>query len=86
MKKGYTPPETQKSVEVYTRPPQKKKFPQASSDCVYCGLCAKKCPREAITVERSQKLWKLDQNLCVSCGLCVKNCPKKCIEIIETND
>ncbi len=47
--------------------------------CVYCTLCAKKCPQEAIQVERASKTWKLDAEKCVGCGLCAASCPKKCL-------
>lgn len=83
MEKGYTKPNTTKSVETYTRPPQKKKFPRAKEECVFCGLCAKKCPKQAIKVDREAKEWHLDSQVCISCGLCAKNCPKQCIEMVE---
>lgn len=47
--------------------------------CVYCTLCAKKCPQEAITVSREDKTWAIDQDKCVNCMICVDKCPKKCI-------
>ena len=48
--------------------------------CVYCGLCAKKCPEGAITVDRPNKSWTIDSEKCVGCGLCISSCPKKCIK------
>jgi Formate hydrogenlyase subunit 6/NADH:ubiquinone oxidoreductase 23 kD subunit (chain I) len=47
--------------------------------CVYCTLCAKKCPQEAITVDRAEKTWKLDDEKCIGCGTCAGACPKKAI-------
>lgn len=47
--------------------------------CVYCTLCAKKCPVDAITVNRAEKTWEIDQEKCIKCMECVKVCPKKCI-------
>lgn len=47
--------------------------------CVYCGICAKKCPMEAITVDRANKVWQLDDEKCIACGTCADACPKKCI-------
>lgn len=47
--------------------------------CVYCTLCAKKCPQEAITVDRAGKTWKLDDEKCIGCGTCAAACPKKAI-------
>lgn len=52
---------------------------QDPEKCVYCTLCAKKCPQEAIIVERAEKVWKLDESKCVECGTCVSACPKKAI-------
>lgn len=49
------------------------------SKCVYCTLCAKKCPAGAIEVDRANKVWKLDDEKCIACGTCADACPKKCI-------
>ena len=50
-------------------------------ECVYCGLCAKTCPVEAITVDRAEKKWEVDKDTCVQCGACVDKCPKKCLSL-----
>ena len=52
---------------------------QVPSKCVYCTLCAKKCPAGALTVDRANKTWTLDEDLCVGCGTCAEACPKKAI-------
>ena len=49
--------------------------------CVYCGLCAKNCPCDALTVDRKEKVWKVDEDACVKCGACVDKCPKKCLSL-----
>ena len=49
--------------------------------CVFCGLCAKNCPEEAITVDRPNKSWTVDTDKCVLCGKCVSKCPKKCLKL-----
>ena len=54
---------------------------QDPSKCVYCTICAKKCPVGALEVDRANKTWKLDEDACVGCGTCAGNCPKKCIII-----
>lgn len=52
-----------------------------ASKCVYCTLCAKKCPVEALEVDRAAKTWVLDEDKCIACGNCAQVCPKKCIII-----
>ena len=52
---------------------------QDPSKCVYCTICARKCPAGALTVDRAGKTWTLDEDLCVGCGTCAEACPKKCI-------
>ncbi len=47
--------------------------------CVFCGLCARNCPAEAIRVDRAEKLWEVDKDACMKCGLCIEKCPKKCL-------
>ena len=47
--------------------------------CVYCGICGKKCPSNAIVTEREPKSWTLDPYKCIVCNVCVEVCPKKCI-------
>ncbi len=56
-------------------------LPKKGDACVYCSLCAKKCPVSALTVDRKTKTWKVDNELCVRCGVCAGVCPKKCIDI-----
>ena len=45
--------------------------------CVLCGICGKKCPTSAITVDRAAKTWSIDREGCVNCGSCITACPKK---------
>ena len=54
---------------------------QDPSKCVYCTLCAKKCPAGALTVDRAPKTWTLDEESCVGCGSCAAACPKDAIVI-----
>jgi formate hydrogenlyase subunit 6/NADH:ubiquinone oxidoreductase subunit I len=46
-------------------------------NCVYCNVCAKKCPTGALLVNRAQKKWAIDRLRCITCGYCVEVCPKK---------
>ena len=50
-------------------------------NCVYCTVCAKKCPTGALLVNRAQKKWAIDRLRCISCGYCVEACPKKSLAL-----
>lgn len=47
--------------------------------CVYCTLCAKKCPAGALEVDRAAKTWTCDYDKCIGCGTCAEACPKNAI-------
>lgn len=89
MKPGYTKPETSAVVDTYTKQikqednkdiPENAKLVNNTSECVYCGLCQKTCPNDAISVERADKKWELKEDACIKCGACVSKCPKKCLK------
>jgi formate hydrogenlyase subunit 6/NADH:ubiquinone oxidoreductase subunit I len=48
-------------------------------DCILCGICARKCPTDAITVAKDVKTWTIHRMQCVQCSCCVDVCPKKCL-------
>jgi len=50
-------------------------------NCVYCTVCAKKCPTGAILVHRPSKKWAIDRLQCITCGYCVEACPKQCLQL-----
>ncbi|MDD5108587.1 MAG: 4Fe-4S binding protein [Candidatus Omnitrophica bacterium] len=52
--------------------------------CIYCGMCQRKCPAQAILVTKDNKEWKIDRLRCVSCGYCVDVCPVKCLFMENT--
>ena len=52
---------------------------QDPAKCIYCTICARKCPAGALTVDRAAKTWALDEDACVACGTCAAACPKKAI-------
>ena len=48
-------------------------------DCIYCGICSKRCPADAIEVVKADKKWEIDRTRCIVCNFCVQLCPKKCL-------
>ena len=50
-----------------------------ADSCSYCTICAKKCPTNAITIDRKLKHWQLDSRKCILCSACVDKCPKSCL-------
>lgn len=53
--------------------------------CIYCMLCEKTCPVNAITVSRKDKNWSIDHNICVRCTHCVSKCPTEALSL-KTNE
>lgn len=49
--------------------------------CIFCGMCSRKCPAEAIKVDRGERTWSIDRFRCVVCSSCVESCPKKCLSM-----
>ena len=47
--------------------------------CIFCGICQRKCPSDAIVVNKAEKSWEIDQFKCVVCNACADAWPKKCI-------
>lgn len=56
----------------------------AIEDCIFCSLCAKKCPPAIITVDRNEKIWGIQPLGCIQCGACVECCPRKCLFMKQT--
>lgn len=48
-------------------------IPKADDLCIRCGVCADKCPAQAISRENPQAT---DSQKCISCMRCVVQCPK----------
>lgn len=92
MNNQYTEPQAEKVVDTYEvelkKDESKGKTPEGdltckTEDCVYCGLCAKVCPADALKVDRKEKIWEVDKEACAKCEACVEKCPKKCLSIGE---
>jgi heterodisulfide reductase subunit A len=73
--------------------PMKKGFIEAEgivadidlTDCTQCGLCSKRCPYSAITVDEVKNP-EVVKALCKGCGLCAADCPAECIGIVHYSD
>lgn len=52
-------------------------------NCIFCGMCQRNCPADAITVDRVARTWTINPFSCVQCRGCVDNCPKKCLSMQE---
>jgi ech hydrogenase subunit F len=44
--------------------------------CVFCNLCARRCPAVAITCSREERYFAIDQLRCIACGVCADVCNK----------
>jgi formate hydrogenlyase subunit 6/NADH:ubiquinone oxidoreductase subunit I len=49
------------------------------SRCISCGMCMRKCPSEAICVEKEAKIWTIDRLRCIVCNSCIEVCPVQCL-------
>jgi ech hydrogenase subunit F len=56
----------------------------AINSCIFCNLCAKKCPTEAIVCSKADKTWQIDHTKCILCGNCVDACRKSCLSQLNT--
>ncbi|MDR1247101.1 MAG: 4Fe-4S binding protein [Clostridiales Family XIII bacterium] len=102
-KNEYTTPSTEKTVDVFEKPAADESAAPAAAipeggtlkcadTCIYCGICAKKCPQDALKVSRAKKnaetgelegenIWSVNRDECILCGICVEACPKKSLTI-----
>lgn len=50
--------------------------PVVDNDCIGCGLCAKHCAFNALTLDKKTRKMTIDHTLCAGCGRCINVCPK----------
>ncbi|NLJ32127.1 MAG: 4Fe-4S binding protein [Clostridiales bacterium] len=73
-------------------PQQPRQYPERTrghveidiEHCVFCGLCSRKCPADAIRVDRAAGTWSIERFGCIQCSYCVDSCPKKCLSMKQT--
>jgi ferredoxin len=51
------------------------------SKCTGCGLCAKNCPEQYVSLDTLVPV--VDLTKCTSCGTCAEKCPSKVFKIIQ---
>lgn len=51
--------------------------------CIFCGICQKKCPTNAIVVDRKGRVWSIERMKCIQCNACAVSCPKDAL-LMET--
>jgi len=50
-------------------------------DCIFCGMCERRCPTGAIKVKKAESTWSIERFSCIQCGYCSDVCPKKCLRM-----
>jgi ech hydrogenase subunit F len=51
------------------------------SKCISCSICMRKCPSQAIVLDKVAKTWQIDRFRCIVCNSCVDTCPSKCLSM-----
>ena len=51
--------------------------------CVFCGLCARRCPTVALTCSREDRFFAIEQLRCIACGVCIDLCNKDSLRMSE---
>jgi MinD superfamily P-loop ATPase len=62
---------------VYHRMTKTKSF-YATDKCISCGLCAERCPDQAIEMQNGKPVWV--KETCLHCAACISRCPAQAIE------
>lgn len=54
-------------------------------DCIHCGLCAKKCPIDAIEMKEADdgQIPEILIDRCIGCGVCANACPKDALPMVQ---
>jgi ech hydrogenase subunit F len=49
--------------------------------CIHCGICMRRCPTQAIDVDKAALTWGIERLRCIQCNSCVELCPTKCLSM-----
>ena len=63
---------------LYDRQVRRTSHLHVEDSCIGCGLCAKKCPVQAIEMQNGKPVWVKEK--CVMCLGCLHRCPKFAIQ------
>lgn len=62
---------------VYHKMTKTKSF-YVTDKCISCGLCAERCPDQAIEMQNGKPVWVKEN--CIHCAACICRCPVQAIE------
>ena len=50
-------------------------------NCILCNICGRKCPSNAIRIDKTERMFIIERMRCVQCSACVDSCPKGCLSL-----